>query len=311
MSEAVMQVLGIPLVLSAVLVGAYAAAVTESVVAAVTAGRSVAVSAALLNPVRRTALLLRQTTVITERPDSVGWVAATTGYVTLAVLAAGLIPLSAGTALTDFSAGIVVWGALEAMVIVMVFLRGWAPNSFFSMVGGYRFVIQAFSFELLSMFVLIAAALPARSLNISEIVLAQQGILNLIKQPLGLPLWIVVTLGITFKGPANLSDGRDLATGTSAESSGRDRLLWEIGRMAMLIVFSAMGATVFLGGWLGPWLPGSVWLVLKTLLVALIALAVAAAYGRLRPEGFVAASWTVLLPLAFIHLFQAGVVALL
>ncbi|MBW3590629.1 MAG: NADH-quinone oxidoreductase subunit H [Actinobacteria bacterium] len=290
-------------------VGAYAATVLESAIARIGAGVSPGPTL-LLAPLRKAAWLAKQQTVRTERPDVIGWMVATAGLLPLAALAASLIPLSSTWVMADFESGIVLWGAVEALIIVVVFLRGWSPNSTFSLIGGYRFVIQAFSYTLLSMFVLIAAALPAQSLSIQQMVVTQQGLPNLVKQPLGLPLWIVIIVGVSFRGPLNLPDGRDLAGGTSVESSGWDRLLWEAGRAPLLVVFSAMGATIFLGGWLGPWLPGPVWVAVKTLVVLLLALVVAQALGRFRPESFVEMAWTVLLPVGFIHLFQAGVTAL-
>lgn len=300
--------IAIPMVWLGLLAGAYSVAVLEQ--AALCRVDRRRWRGIWVRPVHRAAWLLRQETTITERPDLRAWIIATTSLVVLASAGAALIPPSDGVAVTDFRAGIVAWGAVEALVIAVVFLHGWSPNSVFPLVGGYRFVIQAFSYELLSMFVLIAAALPARSLQLTEIVRSQDELWNVIRQPLGLPLWIVVTLGVTFWGPLNLPDGRDLAGGTSAESSGRERLLWEVGRASLFIVFCAMGATIFLGGWLGPWLPGPVWVIAKTLLVAAVSIAVGQVVARFRPEGFVELAWTILLPLAFLNLFWAGVESL-
>lgn len=310
MIETTSPLIGVPLILVALVVGAYLVAVMRSAVAIRADGRAKGMSV-WARPLYEAAWLMRQQTSITERPDLTAWIIATVSLVVLAAGAASLIPLSTEAVVADFRAGIVAWGAIEALVIVIVFLHGWSPNSVFPLVGGYRFVIQAFSYELLSMFVLIAAALPARSLQITEIVTSQEGLWNVIRQPLGLPLWIVVVVGVTFWGPLNLPDGRDLAGGTSAESSGRERLLWELGRGSIFIVFCAMGATIFLGGWLGPWLPGPAWLVIKTLSIAAATVFVGESVARFRPEGFVGLAWTILLPLAFVDLFWAGVVALL
>lgn len=309
MMDVLSPVIAVSLILAALILGTYVVAVMRMVLADPRGVRTPR-RGSLLRPVYQAGWLLRQQTAITERPDVPAWMIATISLVTLAASAATLIPLSATAVVADLRAGIVAWGAIEALVVVAVFLHGWSPNSVFPLLGGYRFVIQVFSYELLSMFVLIAAALPARSLQLTEIVNSQDGLWNVVRQPLGLPLWIVVILGVTFWGPLNLPDGRDLSGGTSAESSGRERLLWELGRGALFVVFCAMGATAFLGGWLGPWLPDPLWMVLKTLAIAVVVIAIAEVAPRFRPEGFVEFAWTILLPLAFADLLWAGVMAL-
>ena len=87
-------------------------------------------------------------------------------------------------------------------------------------------------------------------------------------------------------------------------------LAWQAGRAAMLVATAAMGATAFLGGWLGPALPGWAWMVLKTL--ALLVLLVASRHlaARIRPERYVVISWVVLIPLALLNVLIAAAVAL-
>jgi NADH-quinone oxidoreductase subunit H len=290
------------------IVGAYTAAVASRAVEALAARRSPA--GALLQPLRSAALLLRREPNTTERPDAVLWAVAPAAYAALAAAALAVVPLAEGVAIADVRTGIVLFGAAEALVMVAVFLHGWAPNSHLALLGGYRFVALALSYELLSMFVLIAAALPAESLRVSAIVESQAGLWNVVRQPLGLPLWLIVTLGVTFLGPVNVADGADLASGTSVESSGRQRLAWEAARGGMLTVFSLMGAAVFLGGWHGPLLPGWAWIVVKGLVVMLLVLWLRHHVGRVPTERAVGLLWKVGLPLAFLGLLQAGIVAL-
>jgi NADH-quinone oxidoreductase subunit H len=295
---------------AALFVGTYAVGVLDEVVRQAVRGGGVRVGSALTLPWRRAALLLLQERVGTERPDAVLWALAPALYGGLAAAGLTIIPLSSTLVVADFPAAIVLWGALEALALVAVYLHGWAPNSVFPLVGGYRFVAQATSYELLSMFVLIAVALPAQSLALTDIVRAQDGVWNAVRHPPALPLWIVVTLGVSFWGPLNLPDGNDLAGGTAAEVSGSQRLVWALARAAMLIAFSAMGATALLGGWLGPWLPGPVWVAVKTLALLVVVVALGHLLPRVRVERFVFLAWTVLLPLAFVDLLVAGLEAL-
>lgn len=293
-----------PLALAALIVGAWMVRSLDSVAHAVLAGGSV--GASLLAPLRSAALMLRQERSITERPDMLLWVLAPASYAAVAAAAFTVVPLGEHVAIADVRTGIVLFGAAEALAIVAIFMHGWASNSYLSLIGGYRFVALALSYELLSMFVLIAASLPAESLQVSAIVESQAELWNVIRQPLGLPLWIVVTLGVTFWGPLDLADGTDLAGGSSLEVSGRHRLLWETARAGMLAVFSAMGAAMFLGGWLGPVLPGWAWMAIKTLAVMALVLAAGRTFGRVGAERAVTVMWTVLLPVSFAGLALAG-----
>lgn len=290
--------------------GACLVAVLHGALGAMAAGARPSLGAALLAPLRRGAFLLIQERRTTERPDAPAWALAPALYAGLAAAMLTVIPLSATFSVADFSTGIVLWGAGEALAIVAIFLHGWSPNSLFPLLGAYRFLALALSYTLLSMFVLIAVALPAESLQLSAVVEAQRGLWNVVRHPPGLPLFLVVALGATFWGPLNLADASDLAGGTAAESSGSERLAWEVARAAMLTAFAAMGATVFLGGWLGPWLPGPAWLLLKTFALLVVLVGLGHLVPRVRPEQFVSTAWTVLLPLAFLDLVIAGLEAL-
>lgn len=282
-------------------------AVVDALLAGVMAGRP---RRAVGDLVGRAALLWVQRGTVTERPDVVLWLLAPGFYVACAAAAVAVVPVAEGVAAADVRTGIVVFGAVEVLTMVAVYLHGWSANSYLALVGAYRFVAMVLSTLLVSMFVLIAAALPAESLSVGVIVDSQAGMWNLVRQPLGLPLWLAVGLATAFWGPFNLADAADVAGGTSAETSGRRRLAWAVARRGMLVAYALAGAAVFLGGHHGPWLPGAVWMAVKTVAVLAVLLAIGHLAGRWRPERVVGVAWTVLLPLSFLHLAQAGVVAL-
>lgn len=267
-------------------------------------------AAALLAPARTAALLLLQQRSTTERPDTALWTLAPAMLGALAAAVLVAIPLAPALELLNIDAGIVYFGALMAMVMVAVYLHGWAANSVFPLIGGFRFVAEALSYEMPLALVLIAAALPAESLSVADIVRSQAGMWNVVRQPLGLPLYLVAGLGLAFWGPLDFPDAPNLAGGTSAELSGAPLLLWRAARAAVLVAVAAMGAAAFLGGWHGPWLPGPAWMALKTL--ALIAVMVTAGHllARVRLERFVVISWAVLIPLALVDVFASGLLAL-
>jgi NADH-quinone oxidoreductase subunit H len=298
-------------VLGVLVVGAWTVASTEALVGARVAGERLPLGDALARPLADAAVTWRRPGITTERPDTILWVVAPALYAALAATALSVLPLGARWAVADVRTGIVVFGAAEVLAMVAVYLHGWSPNSPFPLVGGYRFLASGLSFLLLSMFVLIAAALPAESMSFGRILVSQQeGTWNLLRQPLGLPLFLVVALGVSFFGPLDLPGGGDLVGGTSAEASGPVQLVWQWARRAMLATYALATAVVFLAGPTGPWVPGPLWLVVKALAVVVVLVWLRHRVGRVPMDRFVLVCWTVLLPLSFLHLALAGVVTL-
>lgn len=291
-------------------VAPYLVAVVDAAVASVVSGAGLRLGRAAVAPLRRAAVLASQDGTGTERSDAVLWAVAPATLAAVAVGALAVIPLSEGFAIADVRTGIVVFGAAEVLAMVAVYLHGWSANSAFSLVGAYRGIALTLSFMLLSMFVLIAVALPAESLSIGQVVESQRELWNVIRQPLGLPLFVIVALGAGFWGPLDLPVGRDIMGGTNAETSGPQRLVWGWARRAVLAVWALMGATAFLGGPLGPVLPGPAWLLLKTVALLVLLIWIGHRVGRVTPDRFVSLAWTVLLPLSFVGLIGAGLEAL-
>ena len=287
-------------------VGAMAVATLDRLAAAWIGHRRLDARRAVVEPVRVAHRLAVRQSVVTEHPDSVLWRVGPAMLVGLAGLGICVVPLSASTSVADLPAGIVAWGAVEALAIVGMFVAGWSPNSVQPLIAGYRYLAIGLSVLLISMFVLIGAALPAESLDVRVIVADQAGLWNVVRQPLGLPLFVVVALGITSWGPLDLAGAADLDGGVEAESSGMRLLVMAAGRRALLVAFAAMAAAVFLGGWMGPWLPGPVWMSVKTIGMVVVFVGLGQTMARWRPERALAVCWTVLLPLAFADLAIAG-----
>ena len=290
--------------------GAYAVAVLDGAAALVTARQRLPLGDIVIGPLRQAALAARTRRSTTERPDLQAWALAPALLAGMAAGAVATVPFGPDTAVADVDDGIVAFGAVMAVVMVGVYLHGWSANSPLPLVGGYRFIALALSYEMPLALVLIAAALPAESLSVGAIVESQYDLWNVVRQPLGLPLYLVAGTGLAFWGPLNGADGADLAGGTSAEVSGPARLMWALSRRFVLVAVAVMGAAVFLGGWQGPWLPAPLWMALKTL--ALLAVLVAAGHrlARVRLERFVVVAWVVFIPLALVDVFVSGALAL-
>ena len=288
-------------------VGVYSVAVLDRVIGSTLAGRRRSWRGQLADPVRTAALLLVQRPSRTEAPDLQAWALAPALLAGLAAVALAVVPLAPDVVVADPDSGFVLFAAAIAFVMVAVYLHGWSANSLLPLHGGYRYVAQALSFQIPFLLAMLATALPAESLAVGEIVWAQESLWNVVRQPAGLPLYLVVGVSVSFWGPMNLPDATDLAGGTSAEVSGIGALLWQVARYAMLVAVAAMGATAFLGGYWGPWLPGPVWVVLKTLLLLVVLVASRHLLARVPIERFVVVAWVVLIPLSLVNVFLSGV----
>lgn len=290
----------------ALVVGVYLVAALDRLLTTAIAGGRLAIADAALNPLRAAAQLLVQQRRTTERPDAPGWALAPALYLALAAVALALVPLAPELVVADPATGFVVFSAAIAFVMIAIFLHGWSPNSSFALHGAYRYGAVALSFQIPFLLAMLATALPAQSLSIVDIVVAQESLWNIIREPLGLPIYLVVGVAVSFWGPLNLPDAADLAGGTSVEDSGIGRLLWQVARAGMLVAVAAMGAAAFLGGWWGPVLPGWLWMLVKSLLLLVAILAAGHLLARVRVETFVVVAWALLIPLALLNVFVAG-----
>lgn len=294
----------------ALVLGIYVTAVLDRSMFARVAYGNWRLAQALAGTLATAALLARQTRRTTERPDAAGWAIAPALLMGLAAVALAMVPLAPDTVAADPSTGFVVFSAAVVFVMIAVFLHGWSPNSAMALHGAYRFGAEALSLQIPFLLAMLATALPAESLSIVDIVIAQESLWNVVRQPLGLPIYLVIGLAVSFWGPLNFPDASDLAGGTSIEDSGIARLLWRSARLAMLVAVAAMGAAGFLGGWYGPVLPGALWMILKSLLLLSLLIAAGHLVPRIPIERFVVTAWVVLIPLALVNIFVSGAILL-
>jgi len=287
---------------------ALAAASGSALLAAVSAGRRLALNEAA-TPVRESVRLLmtqRRTTVV---PDSLLWRVGGAGIVIVALLAALVVPLGDRVVL-DLPVGIVWFNAMEVLLWVLVWMTGWGGNSAYSLVGGYRFLAQGLAYELPLMLALITAGLGAGSLRVADVVAAQQDLWFVVEMPVAFIVYLVGVVGFSFWGPLAAPVGADLAGGVTAELSGVDRLVFLAGRYLMVTVGAAFAVPLFLGGGAGPLFPGPVWTVVKTVAVLGLLVWVRWRVPLVRVDRFVEIAWVVLIPLILVQTLATSLLVL-
>jgi NADH-quinone oxidoreductase subunit H len=248
----------------------------------------------------------------------------------LALSAWAVIPISEGWSIADINVGILYLFAISSLGVYGVIMGGWASNSKYPFLAALRSAAQMVSYEVSIGFVLITVLLCAGSLNLSEIVIAQQrgladwlgvpwlGVLNWYWLPL-LPMFIVFfisALAETNRPPFDLVEAEsELVAGFMVEYSSTPYLLFMLGEYVAITTMCALTAILFLGGWLPPievapftWIPGIVWFLLKLFFVFFMFALVKAVVPRYRYDQLMRLGWKVFLPFSLLWVaLTAGV----
>jgi NADH-quinone oxidoreductase subunit H len=230
--------------------------------------------------------------------------------VTLALMAWAVIPVSDGWAAADINIGILYLFAISSLGVYGVIIAGWASNSKYAFLGALRSAAQMVSYEVSIGFVIVTVLLCAGSLNLNEIVRAQERIWFVI--PL-LPMFVVFfisALAETNRAPFDLPEGEsELVAGFFVEYSTMGFTLFFLGEYANIVLMSALTTILFMGGWqplfhIEPftWIPGAVWFILKTAFFVFVFIWVRATFPRYRYDQLMRLGWKVFLPLSLFWL---------
>src|SRR5918997_6567191 len=230
---------------------------------------------------------------------------------TLALAGWAVIPLSEGWAIADISVGVLYIFAISSLGVYGVIMGGWASNSKYPFLGALRSAAQMVSYEVSIGFVIITVLLCAGSLNLSQIVAAQDtrfGMLGWYWLWL-FPMFVIFMISAmaeTNRPPFDLPEAEsELVAGFAVEYSSTPYLLFMLGEYVAIMTMCALGTILFLGGWLSPipfapftWVPGIVWFVLKASFLFILIAMVKALVPRYRYDQLMRLGWKVFLPLS-------------
>jgi len=225
---------------------------------------------------------------------------------TLALIAWAVIPFSATQVLADINVGILYLFAVSSLGVYGIIMGGWASNSKYPFLGAIRSAAQMVSYEVSIGVIIINVLLCVGSLNLNDIVIAQQNLWFVI--PL-FPMFIIFfisALAETNRPPFDLPEAEaELVAGYQTEYSGMMYAMFWLGEYANILLMCAMGAILFLGGWLSPievypftLIPGAIWLILKILFLFILFALVKAIVPRYRYDQLMRLGWKVFLPLS-------------
>ena len=223
----------------------------------------------------------------------------------LGVVAWAVIPFDYGWVLSDINVGILYIFAISSLEVYGVIMGGWASNSKYAFLGALRSAAQMISYEVSIGLIIIGVLLSTGSLNLTSIVEAQKGDFGIFHWyflphfPMFI-LFLVSALAETNRPPFDLPEAEpELVAGFQVEYSSTPFLLFMIGELMAVVLMCALGALLFLGGWLSPipWIPdGFLWMIFKMLLIFFLFSMTKAVVPRYRYDQLMRIGWKVFLP---------------
>ncbi len=262
-------------------------------------------------PVLGALRLLGQEPVLPRKRDDLFFEAGPVLLLVAALLSLVVIPLAPGLIATDLATGALAFNGALAYVLVALIMAGWGPDGAYAMIGGWRFLGQLIAYAMLVVMPITAVAMRAESLSTVTIVTSQEGLWNILYQPLGFALFAFAGMAMAFVPPFDLPDGEgDLAGGVAAEYTGARRAVFRLGRLVLILSVASAMTVFYLGGWLGPVLPGWAWSAIKILAVTAAMLAGGRMLPRVREAALLEWCWKLGIPLALVNIFLVGLLVL-
>ena len=227
---------------------------------------------------------------------------------TLALIAWAVIPFGEDQVLANINVGILYIFAVSSLGVYGIIMGGWASNSKYPFLGSIRSAAQMVSYEVSIGIIIINVLLCVGSLNLSDIVLAQQNIWFIIPLFPMFVIFFISALAETNRPPFDLPEAEaELVAGYQTEYSGMMYAMFWLGEYANILLMCALGSILFLGGWLSPidlypfnLIPGAIWLILKILLLFILFALVKAVVPRYRYDQLMKLGWKIFLPFSLI-----------
>jgi NADH-quinone oxidoreductase subunit H len=282
--------------------------------------------AGLLQPIADLIKLLSKEIIIPTRSNRYLFVVAPLFALTPALAGWAAIPFEEGMVLANLDAGVLYLFAMSSLGVYGILIAGWASNSKYAMLGALRSAAQTVSYEIAMGFALVGVLLASGSMNITNVVLSQQGGLwhwwFIPLMPLFMVFWIAA-LAETNRAPFDLAEGEsEIVAGFHVEYSGIGFALFFLAEYASMILIATIMALLFMGGWLSPFegipflgdvfffVPGFVWLLLKISFFLFVYLWVRATFPRYRYDQLMRLGWKVLIPVTIVWVIVTAVMVL-
>ncbi|GAB6180618.1 NADH-quinone oxidoreductase subunit NuoH [Desulfotomaculum defluvii] len=212
----------------------------------------------------------------------------------------------------DMNIGVYYFLALASLSTVIVWMSGWASNNKYSLLGGMRVVAQMVSYEMPLILSIVGVIIITGTLNMSEIIEAQEGVWFILLQPLGFLIYVIAAVAETNRAPFDLVEGEsEIISGPFTEYSGMGFAMFFLAEYANVVLVSVMATTLFLGGWQAPFgltlIPSWLWFLAKVYVMIFLIMWFRWTYPRIRVDQLMEFGWKVLIPLSIANIFITGI----
>jgi NADH-quinone oxidoreductase subunit H len=228
-------------------------------------------------------------------------------FIVIAVMLYVVLPMGDGMAIVNLNVGVLYFISVGSLSTICLLMAGWGSNNKWSLLGAMRAVAQMISYEIPLAFSLLGVVMIAGSLNLQDIVAAQHNIWFILLQPVAFLIYFIAATAELNRGPFDMPEAEsELTAGPYTEYSGMRWALFFLAEYTNLVAVSALAATIFLGGWQGPWLPSWLWIIIKTYFVMMLFFWIKWTFPRIRMDHLMSFSWKVLLPVSLANILITG-----
>ena len=260
----------------------------------------------LLQPIADLVKLITKEDLIPRGADKIAFSLVPIVMVVPLILMLAVIPIAKNTFLADLNVGVLYILAVTSVTTLGIFMAGWSSGNRYAMFGAMRGVAMLISYEIPAVLSLVGVVLIAGSMQMTQVVEAQW-LPFILVQPLGVLVFLLGVSAELNRTPFDIVEAEsELTAGFHTEYSGTKFLLIQTAEFGGVLAASAVMATLFLGGWSGPFLSGqigAVWFLLKVVFFVFLFIWVRATFPRLRIDQIMAFAWKFLFPLSLINLF--------
>ncbi len=262
----------------------------------------------LLQTVNDTVKLLGKESIIPQAADRAVFKIAPIAIFTTAIALYAVVPFGKNLTVVNPNIGLFYFISLSSTTTISILMAGWGSNNKYSLLGGMRTVAQIISYEIPMVLSLLGVVMMVGSLNLSEIVNAQKGLWYILLQPVAFVIFIIAATAELNRAPFDMPEAeQELVGGYHTEYTGMRFALFFLSEYANLFSLSALAATLFLGGWQGPLLPGWAWFIIKVYFMIFLFMWIRWTYPRARLDHMMKLNWKLLIPVALVNILLTGV----
>jgi len=281
----------------------------------------------LLQPVADGIKLIFNEELIPAQPDKVLFVLAPVITVVPALIILAVIPLGPEVTLfgrnyylglaSNINVGVLYILAVASIAVYGIVIAGWASGNKYALMGGVRSTAQMVSYELALALAFVGPIMLTGSMSVDAIIEGQRQLWYVLFQPLGFLIFIIASVAEVNRAPFDMPEAeQELVAGYHAEYSGMKFALFFMAEYGKMIAVSFIAATMFLGGYLGPFLDrwpllGPIYLFIKVVALLFFLVWLRATFPRFRYDQLMAFGWKIMLPLGLLNVVITGVIIVL